>query len=286
MIKDAYTHKTLSEYGKDRVFVVNAGMSEVLPDDENALAFVSKIKGKKWFYLLKEELLEEESYPYQALLLKEAEQMGNGFLVDAMDGNDVLLTAVRNKIPVATHASHADVWHGQILRLAAINEMNIENLDTKQITSENYDRKTFASIFLTPEEARQKRSLPIDSEVLVLAASIIGFAVYSYAAMTSFMEKKSLEAGIAKFQTQKQAIEKQLSNAFPAINLIEYYKQKERTDKTVTLLRNVSSNSPISRALESTDTTLLIDNYSPTVRTALAKYSPSIGVKGVTLTIK
>lgn len=284
MIKDAYQNKVVSDYGRGTVFLINSIYQENPPSSDDSV-YVSKIKKgvkQRGFYILKEELLEENSYPYQSLLFKEAENF-TGIIADTISSENVILTPVRNGIPVASYLMSADNWRTNIIRIAAINDLPTDDVAIKEISLERYLKTIFTEKFTSPDDVSRDR-IPLSASAVVTVISVLALLLYSYKSFTSYSEKKQLESELKYLQSQKNSLTQQLSNAAPEIDLAEYYRKRNSTLLTLSAIREILRNSPAARVVKSQGQTIILENVSPTIYT-LRKYNPQVVNNGVSLTL-
>jgi hypothetical protein len=290
MIRDILSKREISEFDHHRTYVINATFVE--KDRLEAVkkgqptVLISALKKNKGFWVLKKALSEDNTYPYQALLLKEARKIEgeNGILIDELN-NTRLITIVKDGIPVSTYISVEKDWRPQAIRLAASNNLPTdESLITTFVTSYwSGAWKKVTPFMLVEEWESQSRRFPISSEMIVFILVLLGVCYYGVQSYNDLVEKKDLEQRIALLEKEKQSLQETLNEHPVNANLEKFYASYRKTEALVRLLRRLQAVSPTSTILRVTGNKVIIDNFAPAIKDELKEYSPQITPQGVEL---
>ncbi len=287
MIKDNYLEKEISNYGGEKVFIVNSTFSHeknIKNIPENV--FICKIG--KHIYTLNEEFAEENAYPYQALLFNfcQKNNIKNGIVI-ANHGEVKVVTLVKQSIPetsITIMASDDGILRQQINRFLTAQEISAEETFLEyHVTEENYNinQNILKTPFLYPSEFLQLQKTSFIREKVFLFGSIFLFAYYCLTSVPSTLEKNKLEQEITKLESQKESLKIQLTGEEGKITNIDYFNFKREVENTksyLSKLAEILAKEPLLKVEEegkqTQGNTLIVTDFSPNFKENLKKYKP------------
>lgn len=288
MIVDTYLNREISEYGGSGiVYLVNGKFSETIPESALLSSFIKYDRTHRGFIFLEDDISEityEKVYPYQGLLISviKLEKLQNGIIIDKISENKLILTVIKDYLPVYSQYFEVVNIQPQIMRLAGMYNMPIEELQTLEIDYSSYQSKGI-NPFVDIEFSKQQ-SASLTKNIVVFCVALLCSLYYFYQVYTTTIEARRLQSQINMLNTEKTELERTLAGYGKEIDPFVVTQDREKTEKILNNLKLIYSNSPAANIESGGQDKICIVNYHPSIRT-LKRLNPEITEKCVELNV-